>query len=216
MRARLWAQFMRAGFGTEDWVVVASQAEAHLLARMLEFRDLYIPVVGLALLLVTWLTVRQARNIVTPVTLLAARARSISQNDFATRIDLERKDEFGELADAFDQMAQRLGQQFASLTALSEIDRLILATQDTTQIIRTVLQRLRAVVHADVVTLTLLDHDNPDNARTYSLTGDADDTGAMQRHTISAADRSMLQDESGSKWVALSDAMHLPAYLTRV
>jgi hypothetical protein len=50
LRARTWSQFMRAGFGTPDWVVIASQPEGFHLARTVEFARLYIPVVGLALL----------------------------------------------------------------------------------------------------------------------------------------------------------------------
>ena len=138
-RSRAWNQFLRAGFGTPDWIVVASQPEQYQLARVLEFRNMYIPVVALTLLLVTWLTVRQARNIADPMELLAARARGIANNDFASRLDLKREDEFGELAEAFDGMSVRLGRQFASLTTLSEIDRLILSTQDPAQVVRTVL-----------------------------------------------------------------------------
>ena len=66
-RGTAWPQFMGAGFGTQDWVVVASQPERYQLERAIEFRKLYIPVVVLALLLVTWLTIRQARDIVGPV-----------------------------------------------------------------------------------------------------------------------------------------------------
>src|SRR5258708_9052376 len=131
-RARAWTQFMRATFGTPDWVAVATHPQEFQLARATEFRRQYVPVIALALLLATWLTIRQSRDIVDPVAQLAERARGIARQDFDTRPNPRREDEFGALGAAFDQMSRTLGRQFASLTTLSEIDRLILSTQDTT------------------------------------------------------------------------------------
>ena len=212
MRARVWAQFMRVEFGTPDWVVVASQSERVLLARLFAFRELYIPVVGLALVLVMWLTLRQSRDIVQPVELLAERARGIARNEFDGRLDLQRNDEFGELGGAFDQMSQRLGQQFASLTALAEIDQLMLSTQDTAVIVLTVLKRLAAVVPADLVSVTLFDHHNKDNARTYSLARGAEEP-TLIRHGMSASDRAKLRPGPESWWITLNPAEPAPSYL---
>src|SRR5205823_6350399 len=118
-------------------------------------------------LLAIWFTIRQSRSILDPVARLAERAKGIARQDFDTRLNLERADEFGELAIAFDQMSERLGRQFASLTTLAEIDRLILSNPDTSEVIRVVLQRLGGAVSAKFVTLTLFEQENPDNARTY-------------------------------------------------
>ncbi len=211
-RGIAWPQFMGAGFGTHDWVVIASQPERFQLARSIEFRRLYVPVVALALLLVTWLTLRQARNIVTPLARLAGRARGIAHNDFSTRLALQRDDELGELANAFDQMSDRLGRQFASLTALSEIDRLILSTPDTAQVIRTVLERLGEVVSADLVSVTLLDHDNPNHARTYFRAAGDEAALAMARHDMGAADHEALEATSAGHWLAVLSSA--PTYLT--
>jgi len=212
-RARAWSQFMRAGFGADDWIVLASQPERYQLARAVEFRNVYLPVVALTLLLVTWLTVRQTRSITSPVALLAARARAIANNDFESRMKLEREDEFGQLGDAMDQMSQRLGRQFASLSALSEIDRLILATQDTAQVVRTVMHRLGDAIPADVVSVTLFDHDNPANARTYFRPPDARESMTMERHAVAAEESAALQADARGKWIALGDGQVLPSYL---
>src|SRR5205814_358786 len=139
--------------------VIASQPEAYQLGGAVEFSRLYVPVIALALLLAVWFTVRQTRNIVEPVERLAQRARGIESRDFETRLDLKREDELGELAGAFDRMAQRLGRQFASLTTLAEMDRLILSGAQTAEVIRVVLERLRSATSADFVTLTLFDED---------------------------------------------------------
>ena len=212
-RARAWTQFMRATFGSADWVVVATQPQEFQLARAIEFRRQYVPVIALALLLATWLTIRQSRDIVDPVAQLAERARGIARQDFDTRLNLRREDEFGELGAAFDQMSRTLGRQFASLTTLSEIDRLILSTQDTTQVLRLVLQRLRQVVPAEVITLTLFEQDDPDRARTYFAPPEAPETFSMARHEIAAADRAVLTDDRGGRWMPISPDAKLPGYL---
>jgi diguanylate cyclase (GGDEF)-like protein len=212
-RSRAWSQFLRAGFGTSDWIVVASQPESHQLAQVFEFRKLYIPVVVLALLLVTWLTVRQTRNIADPVEKLAERALGIANNDFATRLDLKRDDELGALADAFDQMSKRLGRQFASLSALSEIDRLILATQDTVQVVRIVLHRLGDAIPADVASITLFDSDGGDEARTYFRPEEAADSMSMEVHSVGAAERGALGADSRGRWMELGLPASTPSYL---
>ncbi len=209
-RTRAWSQFMRAGFGTPDWVVIASQPQEYQLAHAAEFTKLFAPVAILALLLAMWFTLRQSRNIVEPVAKLAERARGVAKSDFTTRLDLQRDDEFGELATAFDQMSHRLGRQFASLSALSQIDRLILSTPDTAQIVRTVLHGMGEIVSADQVTATLFDNDNPAHARTYFRPGEAKDSMSMLRHEVTAAERAALQADMVARTVALSPADSLP------
>ena len=202
-RARAWTQFMRATFGTRDWIVVASQPEAHQLARAVEFGRQYIPVMALALLLAVWFTIRQSRSIVAPVERLAERARGIEAQDFTTRLDLKRDDELGELACAFDRMSERLGRQFASLTTLAEIDRLILAGSHTAEVIRVVLERLRSATSADTVTLTLFEDENPNHARTYYSPPEAPGSFSMDRHDVAAEDRALLAHALSKRWFAL-------------
>ena len=212
-RARAWAQFMAAAFGARDWIVVASQPEYLHLARLMDFRRIYIPVVVLTLLLVTWFTIRQSRNIVDPVDRLAERARGVANNEFSERLDLQRDDEFGELATAFDQMSERLGRQFASLNALAEIDGLILSTQDTTQVIRSVLQRLGEVVRADLITLTLFERESREHARTYYM--QAGDAGGfmMDRNRVAAGEQADIERDPAGRWAKLAPGDVAPSHL---
>jgi diguanylate cyclase (GGDEF)-like protein len=204
-RAVAWGQFLRAEFGAGDWIIVASQPESYQLRRIAEFRQLFIPVVLLALLVVTWLSVRQIRSTLIPVEQLAAGAHRVAQNDFATRVDVKRDDEFGELATAFNHMSARLGRQFSTLTALSEIDQLILSSPDTERIVRTVLERLGSLVPAESLSITLLDHDNPDLARTYAREAPGPEVSAA-RQEVSASERSALEASSRGFWTPVRDA----------
>jgi diguanylate cyclase (GGDEF)-like protein len=213
MRTRGWWQFMRAALGAPDWTVLATQSEAYQLRASANFQRTYALVVVLALLLVTWFTVRKTRQIVTPVARLTQHARQIANNNFAARVDVRQKDEFGELASAFNTMTRRVGQQFASLTALSEIDRLILATQDTTQVVRTVLHRMEEVVPADQIALVLIDHDNADHARTYYRPPQDTASMSMDRSPLAREERAALQLDAGMIRFELAGAAASPAYL---
>ncbi len=202
-RAVAWPQFMRAGFGTPDWVVVASQPEGYQLQSAVAFARLYIPVVALALLLVTWLTARQAGSIVRPLTRLSERVRGMAQNDFKSRVELGGGDEFRELASAFDNMSHKLGRQFASLSALSEIDRLILSTVDTAHVVRTLLERLAGAVPADALAAVLLDQEDPSQARAYYRAAGPAEPVSLERCELVTRDRMALEDSPSGQWIAL-------------
>jgi diguanylate cyclase (GGDEF)-like protein len=212
-RAVAWGQFLRAEFGAGDWIVVASQLESYQLRRIAEFRQLFIPVVLLALLVVTWLSVRQIRSTLDPVDELAAGAHRVARNDFATRVDIKRDDEFGELATAFNHMSARLGRQFSTLTALSEIDHLILSSPDIERVVRTVLERLGSLVPAELLSITLLDHDNPNLARTYAREANRLGDVSSARQEVSASERGLLEASPQGFWIPLRDAA---GYLSHV
>ena len=212
-RVRRWSQFMGAAFGTSDWTIMASQPERHMLGKLIESRRIFIPVVLLALVLVTWVTMRQARHIVEPVARLVGRARSIGNSQFAERLDLRRNDEFGELGDAFDRMSHRLGRQFASLRALSQIDELILSTQDTTQIVRTILQRVGDMVTADDITLTIFERGDAEQSRTYYVVPGSEGGFLMDRQRVDPAAQLRLQAQPQSRWVDLESEEGGSGYL---
>jgi diguanylate cyclase (GGDEF)-like protein len=215
LRAVVWGQFMRAEFGIGEWIVVASQPERFQLRRLAEFRKIFIPVVLLALLVVGWLSVRQIRAILVPVDELAAGARRVAQNDFSTPVDVRREDEFGELAGAFNQMSARVGRQFSVLTALAEIDHLILSSVDTESIIRTVLERIGDLLPGDSpgIAITLLDHDNPGLAHTYACEAGAPGKVTAARQEVSARDRAMLEISPRGFWSPPGDTA--PGYVAR-
>jgi diguanylate cyclase (GGDEF)-like protein len=192
-RAIAWGQFLRAGFGTADWMFVASQPESFQLLPVAEFRRAYVPVTVLALLLATWLTIRQSRSILVPVDRLAERARAVARNEFDARLDMKRDDEFGELAGAFDHMSAKLGRQFATITALAEIDRLILATMNTDQVVRTALQRLRGIVPADGFAIVLFDRKEPGEALAYVCGGGRDEDIVVAKEGVAGPERELLE-----------------------
>ena len=206
-RGRAWAQFMGAKFGAPDWIVAASQPEALSLRRLARFQQIYVPAIALALVLVSWFTLRQSRSIVVPLSRLAERARELAAGRFAGRVGMTRDDEFGELASAFDAMSSRLGQQFASLRTLSEIDSLMLSGEDTTQVIRSVVQRLGELTTAKLVTLSTVDGSS---LRTYYWVGEGGGF-LLDQHPDRASEVSTLALEPA--WHALPLPEPVPKWL---
>jgi diguanylate cyclase (GGDEF)-like protein len=213
MRAVAWGQFMRAEFGVGEWIVVAAQPERFVLRRVAEFRKIFVPVVLLALLVVAWLSVRQIRAILVPVDELAAGARRVAQNDFSAPVDVQRDDEFGELAGAFNRMSARVGRQFAVLTALAEIDRLILSSVGTELIIGTVLERIGELMPGSCPSVTLLDHDNPALAHMYAPEPGSPEHVAAVRQELQPKERATLEGLPHGFWTDPRD--DAAAYLSR-
>jgi diguanylate cyclase (GGDEF)-like protein len=205
-RSVVWAEFMGAEFGIGDWLFMMSQPESYQLHLASGLEDFFLPVALLAVLVAALLSLRQIRTLMVPMEQLAGAARRVAQRDFSARVEVRSRDEFGELAKAFNTMSEGLGRQFAVLAALAEIDRLILSTLDTEQVVRLVAERVGGVLSADCVSVTLLDHDNPDLARTYLRGGQEGKEIAMTRQLLSAQDRRSLQASLESGWTPLAAA----------
>jgi diguanylate cyclase len=208
-RSVVWAEFMGAEFGTDDWLYVLSQPESYHLELASELDDFFLPVAVLALLVAVLLSSRQIRAILIPVEQLAGGARRVAQRDFSARVDVRSKDEFGELAQAFNTMSERLGRQFAVLAALAEVDRMILSTPETEQVIRLVIEHVAGLLSADCAGVTLLDRDNADLARTYVLPARTGVEISMTRQQLSVRDRRALQASPEFAWTPLADRAYL-------
>jgi signal transduction histidine kinase len=127
-----------------DWAVVAEIEATEALApvRALQMRILGIgALVSLAFFATaTWL----ARSVTTPVMALANGVRRLEQRDFGARVTVSGSDEIGELAQAFNRMAQRLEDTTVSKAELEVLaGRLITAQEDERR-------RLARELHDDI------------------------------------------------------------------
>ncbi|HEX7220450.1 MAG TPA: EAL domain-containing protein [Burkholderiales bacterium] len=148
--------FLRGRFATEPWTIVASQPEQYALAPVAAVGAVVLPVVLLALLLAALLGMVQVRRTLEPLQALTHAAGRIGAGDFSERVP-EARDEFGELAGSFNAMTERLGRQFRSLAAHSEIDAAILSGAELARISGIVLHRMSDLAPADRHHLLLAD-----------------------------------------------------------
>ncbi len=158
---------LKPKFFTQSWTVVVSRPESEALAAVSALMHLFLPLLALAILMVVMLSVTQIRRTLVPLERLIDGTRRIAAQDFDDRIDIARRDEFGELADSFNAMAARLGKQFHALTTLSEIDRVILSTLDVDRVLTMILDRFHEVVDADYICVTIVAPDSANTARSH-------------------------------------------------
>jgi diguanylate cyclase len=203
MRSALWGQFLKAEFGAEDWLIVASQPEAELLKPAMAFRGVFVPAAVLALLAVVWLSLRLIRFTLTPLERLLNATRRIEAHDFESRVEVTRNDEFGELAQAFNSMTGRIGQQFKALNTLARIDNEILSSRNVEQVVPTILRHMCTLTSANAVGVMLLDHDNRLLARTSLIRTSRPDEVATLRGTITHDECALVQGERDGMWITI-------------
>jgi signal transduction histidine kinase len=91
-----------------DWIVVVEQPTQEAYANAFSLRRQLIVAISVALLvmiLVGWLF---GRRFIAPIFTLQRGTQAIARGDLETRVSIRTGDEFGELGDAFNQMADRL------------------------------------------------------------------------------------------------------------
>jgi putative nucleotidyltransferase with HDIG domain len=169
--ASAWPVFLQFAFFVPKWTVVLSESTADVLAPMANFKKSFPLVILMSLWVVLLLSIIQIRRSLVPLEKLQEGTRRIAMRDFKSRVTVTSGDEFEELAASFNTMASRLGRQFNALTTMSEIDRAILSALDTEKIVDTVLTHMRDVCPCDGVSVTLLDFNATDTARTYVRDG---------------------------------------------
>lgn len=185
-RARVWGQYMLNDFGTADWYFAIGAPETDILTPMYAFGRVYLPILALALLLIVWVSMHQVGTTLLPLGKLAASTRRLGTNDFSARVQVTSDDEFGELGEAFNTMADRLDRRFRLSTAQAEIDRLILERTALDAIVECTLRHARALVPTAGVKVILLDHSGASSARLMEVEADPDlDRSILRTRTIS-------------------------------
>jgi signal transduction histidine kinase len=98
-----------------DWRLVATAPYEVIMSpvqvAMMKGSSILLGAIAAAFIIAYWL----ARTLAKPIWLLTEGARKIAGGDFATRVEVRARDETGELANSFNQMAGTIQQQIAEL-----------------------------------------------------------------------------------------------------
>ncbi len=202
---------LTADFDAPKWVILVSRARSNILEPLASFRRTFpLAIIG-ALCLVLLLSSTQIRRSLVPLEQLQRGTRRIADGEFETRVALSSGDEFEELADSFNDMAEQLGRQFNVLATMAEIDRAVLSTIDTPGVVEALLLRIPSLYPCDALSVTLLHPKGGSVAETHVRAANALAGQRKERCTLSAADLEELHSSTGT--VVYDDDEDLPSYL---
>jgi putative nucleotidyltransferase with HDIG domain len=162
-----WQLFLKPNFRTGHWTIVASKSRGSVLAPFAHFKKVFLLVVLLALWVVLLLSLVQIRLNLVPLGELLQATRRISNGEFGSRVKIESRDEFEDLAESFNSMAGQIERQFNSLKAKNAIDRAILSSWDMEQIVDSLLAHLRSVLPYMLGCVSLIDRHSEGRIRSY-------------------------------------------------
>jgi class 3 adenylate cyclase/HAMP domain-containing protein len=208
--ASYWSVFLKFRFLAPPWTVVMSESKADVLAPLADFQRMFPLVILMSFWVVLLLSLVQIRRSLIPLGKLQEGTRRIAQRDFDSRVTVTSGDEFQELATSFNTMATRLGQQFNTLTMVNEIDRAILSALDTERVAGTLLSRMHEILPCDSVSVTFLNVNGTQVARTYV----AKALGAKQVVTGELTSEEIQTLHNHPSSVTIPVDTHLPHYLS--
>ncbi len=147
-------------FDSLHWVIVAKQNQTEAFAAVNELMWLILGVVGIAVLVVTALSLQIANSLARPIGTVTAVAQAVMQDNFDVQADVKSTDETGILATAFNQMVNNLRQRIQ--TEQAQKSYLVETVDSYSVFVKAVAQgnltrRLSVGQHND--TLTTLGHD---------------------------------------------------------
>ena len=152
----VWQLFLAYDYEAPNWFVTWSQPKSDAFASITAFRTEMGLVFLLTLTLVFLIANVQVRTNLDPVVQLTAATRRVAAGDLEARVDIRSEDEFQELAESFNAMGSRLGQQFAMLETMSEIDRAVLSATDTRVVVHEFLTRSTAALGCQAASVVIL------------------------------------------------------------
>src|SRR6185503_11033335 len=113
-----------AGIAMPKWTLVVSEARAAVDAPMAGFRTSFPILALLSLAAALALGLSQIRRQLAPLVALQEGTRRLAANQFDQPVSVSRGDEFGELADSFNAMADQIARQFEQVKFLAFYDNL--------------------------------------------------------------------------------------------
>jgi diguanylate cyclase (GGDEF)-like protein len=206
-----WPILLDEVFAAPTWTITLSESEDEVLGPVVHFSQTFIWVVLLSGIGVLVLSGTQIRRSLVPLAELREGTSRIAQRDFGSRVRVTSRDEFEELATAFNGMAVQLGRQFQALSTAAELDRAVLSATDVASIVDTLLARTRDVFPCHLVGVTLV---APDGGKSLSgvVYDYCDDARHSARVDLRSEDVQDLLDGPDLVAVEVPSGPH-PAYL---
>ncbi|GAB4236049.1 MAG: hypothetical protein Kow00109_09460 [Acidobacteriota bacterium] len=137
---------LRFRFGCADWTVVVSADMTAVTAPIGYFATRFWLLVALTLVIALLLSSSLIRSSLGPLQALTAGVGAIQKGELTARVAVTTRDEFGDLARAFNRMAADLENQFHTLQAVSDMTGAVLSRLEPQQILTAFLHQLPRLV----------------------------------------------------------------------
>ncbi|MEE2733602.1 MAG: EAL domain-containing protein [Pseudomonadota bacterium] len=191
--------FLENQFGVNQaWRLWVSHPRADVFQTLNILQRVLSLLVAVTVLLAALVSVLQIGRILRPLRQLMDATHAVANRNFEVSLSIPTRDELGDLAEAFNQMAHQIGKQFQLLTGLSKIDQLILSVPDLDQVAQSTLSTLHELVSSDAAAVALRNPDNVDEMWVFHY---AKATGQYQMQQQTLGD-----DES--HWLGVLPASH--------
>jgi putative nucleotidyltransferase with HDIG domain len=158
---------LKMQFMVPDWSVVLIQQKDELARTIKQFKVVFPLVILIAIGIVVLLSINLIRSSLGPLRSLIHGTSRIAHKDFGSRIEVTSKDEFKDLAWAFNDMSAQLDQQFRAMSARSEVDRAILSFLDKDSIAAAIIGGIDKIFHCDRIGIGMLESGRPEILKTF-------------------------------------------------
>ncbi|MEJ2156652.1 MAG: ATP-binding protein [Desulfobacteraceae bacterium] len=103
-----WSLFLKHRYMISDWVVILSQSKSSILAPVSNFTTTFLLLILLTFWIITLLAIHNIRKRMQPVVALKNGVERFAAGDLDHRVDIHSGDELEILAEAFNNMGQKL------------------------------------------------------------------------------------------------------------
>ncbi len=204
--------FLSENFRAGDWRAGIVNPDAEALREYELFRNSFLAFAGLALFMLSLVSVRLIRRQMAPLGAIMDGIRRVSAREYDKPVVVDSGDEFEAMAGAFNSMSQRVSRQLATMGSMSEIDQLILARGKKEDIARIVLAKTRSVLPGDHFALFLLGgEDDTQQGSLYRQEGREGADVVVSPAAIDDRDCKLLEALSDTRFEA--DDERLPAFV---
>ncbi|MDZ7782965.1 MAG: HAMP domain-containing protein [Halioglobus sp.] len=208
--------FLPSHFDAPIWTVVTMEDEEAVFAPIHIFRWLFPSLLGVLILSSLLLVSVETRRRFKPLDVLRSGALRLGGGDFNTRIEVTSGDEFEDLADSFNRMAAKLGNQFGFLTTMSNIDRILLSRPNRFKVAETVVRQVPESLGVNLFAVLVLESGHEDQARLFTYESESSRGVATQWvHVDEAFKADLAADDRHSLVVERSRAEGLQAFFPK-
>ncbi len=154
-----WTLFLAPRYGAAGWSVRTEQPSSVALSTLNSFERTLplVTMIGIAIALL--LSTVQIRRSHRPLVLLTDAVEKMGRRGVHRHVTIDSKDEYGNLAQAFNRMAGSLARQFELFRTLAQIDRMILDDPTTDVLVEKILPALPGLLRARVVAVAVAARD---------------------------------------------------------